>query len=65
VTVLAEICVAPLEVQGQAVERTLTEMRTELSEMSTEAGGFLLAEDVPRVHEKAHSLFVDGGGGGE
>lgn len=55
---LAGACVAMLETRGQSVEVTL-------SEMSAEAGGFLLAEDAPRVREKANSLLRDGGGGGK
>jgi hypothetical protein len=43
---LAQACVAMLEAQGQAIEVTL-------SEMSTEAGGFLLPEDVLRVRAAA------------
>lgn len=47
---LAQACVAMLEVQGQAVEVTL-------SEMSTAAGGFLLPEDAPRVRQKVEALL--------
>ena len=50
---LAQACVAMLEVQGQSVEVTL-------SEMSTAAGGFLLPEDAPRVRQKVETLL--GGG---
>jgi hypothetical protein len=46
---LAQACVAMLEVQGQSVEITL-------SEMSTAAGGFLLPEDAPRVRQKIELL---------
>jgi hypothetical protein len=46
---LAEACVAMLETKGQSIEFTL-------SEMSAEAGGFLLPEDTPKVREKANSL---------
>ena len=49
---LAQACLAMLEVKGQAVEVTL-------SEMSTAAGGFLLPEDVPRVRQKVNSLIGD------
>jgi hypothetical protein len=49
---LAQACVAMLEVQGQAVEVTL-------SEMSTEAGGFLLPEDAPRVRAKVKTILGD------
>ncbi len=52
---LAQACVAMLETQGQAVEVTL-------SEMSIEAGGFLLPEDAGRVRERANSLISAGDG---
>jgi hypothetical protein len=47
---MAQVCVAMLEAQGQAIEVTL-------SEMSTAAGGFLLPEDAPRVRQKVESLL--------
>jgi hypothetical protein len=47
---LAQACMAMLETQGQSIEVTL-------SEMSAEAGGFLLPEDAGRVREKAKSLL--------
>ena len=47
---LAQACIAMLEVKGQAIELTL-------SEMSTEAGGFLLPSDAPRVRAKAEALL--------
>jgi hypothetical protein len=47
---LAQACVAMLEVKGQAVE-------LKLSEMSAEAGGFLLAADAPRVRARAEALL--------
>jgi len=50
---LAETCVAMLEVHGQGIDTTL-------SHLSAEAGGPLLAEDVPRVRELAVTLA--GGG---
>ena len=50
---LAEACVAMLETKGQSIELTL-------SEMSTEAGGFLLPEDAPRVRDKANSSLSAG-----
>ena len=53
---LAEACVAILETRGQSVDVTL-------SEISAEAGGFLLPEDVPRVREEANLLLCAGGGG--
>ena len=55
---LAQACVAMLETQGQSIEVTL-------SEMNSEAGGFLLPEDAGRVREKAKSLLSDSDGGGE
>jgi hypothetical protein len=52
---LAQACVAMLETKGQSVDVTL-------SEMSAEAGGFLLSEDAPKVREQANSLLrADGG----
>jgi hypothetical protein len=51
---LAEACVAMLETRGQSIDLTL-------SEMSAEAGGFLLPEDAPRVRDKANSLLSAGG----
>jgi hypothetical protein len=47
---LAQACVAMFETQGQLIEVTL-------SEMSAEAGGFMLPEDAGRVREKANSLL--------
>ena len=47
---LAQACVAMLEVKGQSVEVTL-------SEMSAEAGGFLLPADAPRVRSKVEALL--------
>ncbi|HEY9404803.1 MAG TPA: hypothetical protein VIQ24_19255 [Pyrinomonadaceae bacterium] len=47
---LAQACVAMLETHGHSIEVTL-------SEMSAEAGGFLLPEDAVRVREKAKSLI--------
>ena len=59
VTEFAQACVAMLETQGQSIEVTL-------SEMSSEAGGFLLPEDAGRVREKANSLLsADDGGAGK
>ena len=52
---LAHACVAMLEVQGQSIERTL-------SEMSSEAGGFLLPSDASKVREKAEALLTKSGG---
>lgn len=46
---IAEICVSMLEGHGQAIDVTL-------AEISSEAGGYLLAEDTPKVHELAESL---------
>ncbi|MCA1642352.1 MAG: hypothetical protein LC785_10475 [Acidobacteria bacterium] len=55
---LAQACAAVLKTQGQSIDVTL-------SEMSAEAGGFLLPEDAVRVRERANSLLtaVDGGVG--
>ena len=50
---LAGACVALLETKGQSIDLTL-------SEMSAEAGGFLLPEDAPRVRAKAESLVSKG-----
>lgn len=50
---LAHACMAMLEVQGQAIERTL-------AEMSSEAGGFLRPTDAARVREKAEALLNTG-----
>jgi hypothetical protein len=50
VTELAGVCVAMLETKGQSIELTL-------SEMSVEAGGFVLPEDARRIREKAESLL--------
>ena len=47
---LAQACIAMLEVKGQSVELTL-------SEMSAEAGGFLLPTDAPRVRARAEALL--------
>jgi hypothetical protein len=54
---LAQACAAILETQGHSIEVTL-------SEMSVEAGGFLLPEDVARVREKARSMVSAGDGRG-
>ena len=48
---LASICVAMLETKGQLIDVTL-------SEMSAEAGGFVLPEDARRVRESAESLLA-------
>jgi hypothetical protein len=50
---LAGACVALLETKRQSIALTL-------SEMSAEAGGFLLPEDAPRVRAKAESLVSKG-----
>jgi hypothetical protein len=47
---LAQACVAMLEVKGQSVEVTL-------SEMSAEAGGFLPPADAPRVRARTAALM--------
>jgi hypothetical protein len=49
---LAQACVAMLEVKGQSIELTL-------SEMSAEAGGFLLPEDATRVRARGEALLHD------
>ena len=46
---IAGICIAMLETHGQSIDLTL-------SEVSAEAGGFLLAEDAPRVRALAESM---------
>jgi hypothetical protein len=46
---MAEVCIAMLDTQGQAIDVTL-------SEISSEAGGFLLPEDAPRVREMAIAM---------
>jgi hypothetical protein len=46
---IAEICVSMLEGHGQAIDVTL-------AEISVEVGGYLLAEDAPKVRELAESL---------
>ena len=51
---LAQVCVAMLEVKGQSVESTL-------SEMSVAAGGFLLPEDTLRVGKSAATLLLEAG----
>jgi hypothetical protein len=48
---LAQACIAMLEVKGQSVKVTL-------SEMSAEAGGFLLPADAPRVRARAEALLL-------
>jgi hypothetical protein len=53
---LAQACMALLEVRGQSVDVTL-------SEMGVEAGGFLLPEDAPRVRQKVNSLMGDSASG--
>ncbi|MDQ3687566.1 MAG: hypothetical protein M3430_18475 [Acidobacteriota bacterium] len=53
---IAETCVALLEAQGKSVEVTL-------SEISSEAGGWLLPEDAPRVRDAAHRLIAERGEG--
>ncbi|MDT5272076.1 MAG: hypothetical protein QOH49_4262 [Acidobacteriota bacterium] len=47
---LAQACLAMLEVKGQSVELTL-------SEISVKAGGFLLPSDASRVHAMAQALL--------
>lgn len=45
----AELCVLMLESRGQSIDVTL-------ADLSAEAGGYLLAEDAPKVRESAESL---------
>jgi hypothetical protein len=47
---LAGACVAMFETKGQSIELTL-------SEMSVEAGGYLLPDDAPRVRDHANALL--------
>jgi hypothetical protein len=47
---VAQACVAMIETHGQSVEVTL-------SELSSEAGGFLLPKDAPKVRERAEELM--------
>ncbi len=47
---LAEACIAMLETKGQSIDLTL-------SEMSVEAGGYLLPNDAPRVRDHANALL--------
>jgi hypothetical protein len=49
---LAEVCLALLETQGQAIEFTL-------SEMSAERGGCLLPVDTPRVRAAAELMLAE------
>ncbi len=49
---LAEVCLALLETQGQAIDVTL-------SEMSTAGGGWLLPEDASRVRTAAESMLAE------
>jgi hypothetical protein len=53
ITELAQGCVALLVTQGQTIDRSL-------SEMSVEAGGFLLQEDAPKVRARAEALALAG-----
>ena len=50
---VAEICVALLFTQNQTIDRSL-------SEMSVEAGGFLLPGDIPKVRARAKTLALIG-----
>lgn len=52
----AEVCLALLETQGKSIEVTLLEI-------SSEGGGWLLSEDVPRVREAARELVLSLGTG--
>lgn len=57
ITVLAQGCIALLEAQEKPVEVTL-------SEMLSEAGGFLMPEDATRVREMVSHILATGGGRG-
>ena len=50
ITETAETCFALLEAQGKAIDVTL-------SEISSEAGGWILPEDAPRVREATQALL--------
>ena len=47
---IAEICVSMFEAQAQPIDTTL-------AQISAETGGYLLAEDAPKVREIAHSMI--------
>lgn len=49
---MAEVCLALLETQGQAIDVTL-------SEVSKEGGGWLLPEDAPRVRAAAELMLAE------
>jgi hypothetical protein len=48
---LAQACIAMLEVKGQSVELTL-------SEMNSEGGGFLMPKEADRVRQKVNALLA-------
>ena len=50
VKMFAEVCVALLETQGQAIDVTL-------AEISAEVGGSVLPEDAPKIREAAYSMI--------
>jgi hypothetical protein len=50
VKMFAEVCVALLETQGQAIDVTL-------AEISAEVGGSVLPEDAPKIREVAYSMI--------
>jgi hypothetical protein len=50
IRMFAEVCVALLETQGQAIDVTL-------AEMSAEVGGSVLPEDAPNIREAAYSMI--------
>jgi hypothetical protein len=50
IRMLAEVCAALLETQGQAVD-------VSLAEMSSEVGGSVLPEDAPKIREAAHAMI--------
>jgi hypothetical protein len=50
IRMFAEVCVALLETQGQAID-------VSLAEMSSEVGGSVLPEDAPKIREAAHAMI--------
>jgi hypothetical protein len=51
IRMFAEVCVALLETQGQAVD-------VSLAEMSSGVGGSVLPEDAPKIREAAHAMII-------
>lgn len=50
IRMFAEVCVALLETQGQAID-------VSLAEMSSEVGGSVLPEDAPKIREAAYAMI--------